>query len=133
MASADFCRIMIRHSHVPRFRLTQITTDKYADLPTIYQPNLPPCTPGSGRVLICKLTRASWPCMQYLFVRSGLFSRPFPDSDSRQTPLPRASTPRCQTYSSPMGLRLCRTKNKGRPVFTEQPCPRHNTTLLSSL
>ena len=51
MASADFCRLMLRHSLVPRFRLTQISPGKNADLHPMYLPHLPPCAPGSGRVL----------------------------------------------------------------------------------
>lgn len=51
MASADFCRLMLRHSLVPRFRLSQISPGKNADLHPMYLPHLPPCAPGSGRVL----------------------------------------------------------------------------------
>ena len=51
MASADFCRLMLRHSLVPRFQLTQISPGKNADLHPMYLPHLPPCVPGSGRAL----------------------------------------------------------------------------------
>ena len=53
MASADFCRLMLRHSLVPRFRPTQISPGKNADLHPMSLPHLPPCAPGSGRVLFC--------------------------------------------------------------------------------
>jgi hypothetical protein len=53
MASADFCRLMLRHSLAPRFRLTQISPGKNADLHPMYLPHLPQCAPGSGRVSFC--------------------------------------------------------------------------------
>ena len=53
MASADFCRLMLRHSLVPRFQLTQISPGKNADLHPMYLPHLPPCAPGSGRASFC--------------------------------------------------------------------------------
>ena len=50
MASADFCRLMLRHSRAPRLRLSQISPGKNADLHPMYLPHLPQCAPGSGRV-----------------------------------------------------------------------------------
>ena len=53
MASADFCRLMLRHSRAPRFRLSQTSPGKNADLHPMYLPHLPQCVPGSGRVSFC--------------------------------------------------------------------------------
>ncbi len=53
MASADFCRLVPRHSLVPRLRLPQISPGKNANLHPIYPPHLPPCAPGSGWTSFC--------------------------------------------------------------------------------
>jgi hypothetical protein len=53
MASADFCRLMLQHSLVPRFRLAQISPGKNTDLLPMYLPHLPSCAPGSGWASFC--------------------------------------------------------------------------------
>jgi hypothetical protein len=53
MASADFCRLMLRHSRTPRLWLSQISPGKNADLHPMYLPHLPPCAPDSGGASFC--------------------------------------------------------------------------------
>jgi hypothetical protein len=53
MASADFCRLMLQHSRVPHFRLSQISPGKNADLHPMYLPDTPIHSPCSSRALFC--------------------------------------------------------------------------------
>lgn len=71
MTSADFCRLMPRHSRIPRLRLSQISPGKNADLHPMYPPYLPPCDPGSGRASFCFANSPSHYGLVYGFCSSG--------------------------------------------------------------
>jgi hypothetical protein len=137
MASADFCRLMLRHSLVPRFQLTQISPGKNADLHPMYLPHLPPCVPGSGRALFWHANSPTHHGLICDFCSSG---RDFA-ADFLQIPIHNGhpclwlillAAKRIADSHRRVCAHAGRT-NKGRPAIAERPCPCYNTTLLSSL